>query len=96
MQLRLSRGMLIVALVYCWIAQLSHATEMEFELKDNAMECFHEEIEKDKRCFLEFQVSNSPQNVILGRSTLIKAHHTICPVCEKTLLSLKNGHLFSK
>ena len=58
MQHRLSGGTLLylVVLLYCWTAHLSSATEMEFELKDNDLQCFHEEIEKDKRCFLEFQV----------------------------------------
>ena len=32
------------------------ATEMEFELKDNEVQCFYEELEKDQRFFLEFQV----------------------------------------
>lgn len=56
MQPRLSGGTLLAVLLYCWTAQLSSATEMEFELKDNDVQCFYEQIEKEKRCFLEFQV----------------------------------------
>lgn len=56
MQHRLNGRTLIVALLYCLIADRSSATEMEFELKDNDLQCFYEEIEKDKHCFLEFQV----------------------------------------
>ena len=41
----------------CLTATTCGATELEFELKDNAVQCFHEEIEQNKRCFLEFQVS---------------------------------------
>ena len=60
-------GRLILALaITCWVAD---ATEMEIELKDNAVQCFYEEIEKGKRCFLEYQV-HSP-------SILIRAHHQL-------------------
>ena len=49
----LGRLLLTLAAVTCWVA---NATEMEIELKDNAVQCFYEEIEKGKRCFLEYQV----------------------------------------
>lgn len=32
-------------------------TELTFELEDNARQCFHEDIKKDTKCTLEYQVS---------------------------------------
>lgn len=49
--------LLLPLLMFCWLTDPSSATEMELELKDNAVQCFYEEIEQGKRCFLEFQVT---------------------------------------
>ena len=46
----------LALLVTCWVVGQSSATEMEIELKDNAVQCFYEQIEKGQRCFLEYQV----------------------------------------
>ena len=46
----------LALLVTCWVVGQSRATEMEIELKDNAVQCFYEQIEKGQRCFLEYQV----------------------------------------
>jgi protein ERP2 len=47
----------LALLVTCWVVGQSSATEMEIELKDNAVQCFYEQIEKGQRCFLEYQVT---------------------------------------
>lgn len=62
--------LLLPLLMFCWLTDPSSATEMELELKDNAVQCFYEEIEQGKRCFLEFQVGLSFMLRIL-----IIAHH---------------------
>ena len=57
MRCRLACRALIVALLLTdWTLNRCSATEMEFELRDNDVQCFYEEIEKGKRCFMEFQV----------------------------------------
>ena len=57
MQYRLTyRALVVVLLLTDWTIRRCSATEMEFELRDNDVQCFYEEIEKGKRCFMEFQV----------------------------------------
>ncbi|XP_070536579.1 transmembrane emp24 domain-containing protein 3-like [Ptychodera flava] len=38
------------------VLSVSHAVELTFELPDNAKQCFYEEIDKDVRATLEYQV----------------------------------------
>ena len=56
MQCSLAGWTFVAVICLCLLAGTCRATELEFELKDNDVQCFHEEIERDKRCFLEFQV----------------------------------------
>ena len=51
-----SQALIQILALFCWIPSRSSATEMAFELKDNAVQCFYEEVEKDKPCFLKLMV----------------------------------------
>ena len=44
-------------LAYCLLGV--QATELTFELPDRDKMCFHEEIQKETACALEFQVSKA-------------------------------------
>ncbi len=46
---------LLLVLAFCFLGV--RATELTFELSDRAKTCFYEQIEKDTKCALEFQVS---------------------------------------
>lgn len=47
------RLLLVVALAAC----AARASEITFELPDNAKQCFYEEIAQGTKCTLEFQVA---------------------------------------
>lgn len=54
-------GTPLVALV-SFLVGVCFAGEMTFELPDNERQCFHEHIEKDINCLLEFQVFSGGNN----------------------------------
>ena len=48
----------LVGLVFTFLASIPvECTELTFELEDNARQCFYEDIKKDTKGTLEFQVS---------------------------------------
>lgn len=49
---------------------LAFAGELTFELPDNEKQCFHEVIDKDVKCTLEFQVVNVSMNSWSSQETL--------------------------
>lgn len=53
---RLPPPLLLVALAAC----AARASEITFELPDNAKQCFYEEIVQGTKCTLEFQVPPGP------------------------------------
>jgi len=48
-------GLLLLPLMFCWIC----ASELTFELPDNAKQCFYEDITIGTKCTLEFQVPDA-------------------------------------
>jgi hypothetical protein len=65
-----SRLIAFVLVVVTSCALLSSSTvagvELTFELPDNAKECFHENIQKDKSSTFEFQVRVNERDSVLG------------------------------
>lgn len=51
-----SRGLLPALLLWALAACAARASEITFELPDNAKQCFYEEIAQGTKCTLEFQV----------------------------------------
>lgn len=56
--------LLLLALAAC----AARASEITFELPDNAKQCFYEEIAQGTKCTLEFQVAGRPGAASRGRA----------------------------
>ena len=54
--LSMSAYWLCLVILAAFAAVLLEATELTFELPDNAKQCFYEEVEKGQKCTLEYQV----------------------------------------
>ncbi|XP_011552294.2 transmembrane emp24 domain-containing protein 3 [Plutella xylostella] len=57
----LSKVLLVTLLASLINGIFSKSVELTFELADNAVECFHEDIEKNTSCSLEYQVITGGQ-----------------------------------
>ena len=47
---------IFVLCVFIIFLSIANATELTFELEDNARQCFHEDVKKGTKATLEFQV----------------------------------------
>lgn len=57
----------VLLLLAAHLLAVATAVELTFELPDNAKQCFHEEIHKDVKSTIEFQVSAPPENCRPGK-----------------------------
>lgn len=92
-------GCRLLALLLLLLLGPSGASEITFELPDNAKQCFYEDITQGTKCTLEFQVPRAPASSWLTQESLREQMQDIrlffsSGLIEGTICEFQKGFLW--